>query len=130
MRIAPNERAFLAHWTYSTEEWERFTRWSKLRRGWLSYLLFRLFPGRNQSVPEIAITCQKVWIGDFVESFRSKERQLKRIHIRDTREMNILEIIYEDHRGKPGLSQIHIPIPKGKLREAMEVHENLSAFAW
>lgn len=125
------QRIFLAHWTYSPDEWKAFLRWRKLQRGIFHYLFARLFPRQAATVPEIVITYQKVWIGDKVESFSNRERQLKKVDIREVGNINVIEIIYETIRGGlPAHACIHIPIPRGKLREAMTVHENLSAFAW
>ena len=124
------QRIFLAHWTYSPEEWKTFLRWRKLQQGVFHYVFSRLFPSHIATVPEIVITYQKVWIGDKVESFSNQERQLKKVDIRDVGNMNIIEIIYETIRGGlPSHTCIHIPIPRGKLREAISVHENLSTFA-
>lgn len=82
-------------------------------------------------IPEISITNYKVWIGDRVRPFRDDQRRLRRVNIRDTGRFNIMEITYElANRQSKRLPVIYIPIPKGKLREAIEVHEALSEYAW
>jgi hypothetical protein len=124
-------KAFLVHWTYTSEEWKKFRRWGYFRRGLWQHFAGRLLSLRLKTVPEIAITTQKVWIGDKAQSFRDDGRRLKRINIRDTGRFNLIEITYEKNASKSGrLPVIYIPIPKGKLREAIEVHEALSEYAW
>lgn len=125
-----NKRIFLAHWTYTHEEWKAFIRWDKSRRGIWHYWWFRVSAVRRLVAPEIAITHQKIWIGDEVQTFRGKEKQLKKIHIRDEGKMNILEISFENLSGSQAtVADIRIPIPKGKLREAIQVHDSLSIYA-
>ena len=131
MHPQENNRVFLVHWTYSKEEWKMFQHWNSRRQGLWNFFLFKLFPNLRQRVPEVAITEHKIWIGDTVHSFRDNEKQLKRIHIREAAKMNVIEIRYEKINGKQvSYGHICVPIPKGKLREAMQVHENLSAHAW
>ena len=78
-------------------------------------------------MPEIRIFNENVRIGNTQQSFRSPDLQLKRVDIRDAGNMNILEITFisfdEQH---PGLDEIRLPIPRGKLRETIEVQELLS----
>lgn len=117
--------AILVHWTYTQDEWKRFQRWSIKRKSFFRYLVYYFFaPGH---VPEIRISNNNVWIGNTLQHFRSHDLQLKRVDIRDTGNMNILEITFisfnEQH---PGLDEIRLPIPRGKLREAIEVQELLS----
>lgn len=129
MRVIHDLHSILAHWIYTREEWESFLRWKKLRRGFFHYAAYSLFGKRAIVVPEITITGMKIWINDEGESFMDQERKLKRINIKDSGTMNILEIIYEKINGKQRRQhEIRIPVPKGKLREAIELQESLGGY--
>jgi hypothetical protein len=122
-----DETPALVHWTYSRDEWNNFMRWKKMKQGFFYYLLHRLLPTRNSKTPDIKITADKVSINDMHEPFQDTERQLQRINIHDAGKMNIMEISYHcpDQKKKlPG--EIRIPVPKGKLKEAIQVQERLS----
>jgi hypothetical protein len=129
MRVLQDLHTILAHWMYTREEWECFLRWHKARKGIVHSFFFRVFPQRRFVVPEITITGMKIWIGNDVESFMDQNRQLKCIRIRDAGSLNILEIAYERINGNTKKRrEIRIPIPKGKLREAIEVQESLGGY--
>lgn len=120
------KKIVLAHWTYTKEEWMAYNRWRKLRKGFLYFIIFGVFQKRNAIVPEITITNEKIWTDDIAESFINHERRLKRINIKDTGTVNILEITYQKQHGSiHQLEELNIPVPKGKLKEAMEVQQSL-----
>jgi hypothetical protein len=124
----PNERTSLVHWTYSREEWNTFMRWKKMKRGFFYYLLHRLSQNRNLKTPEIIITPNRVSIDNNHESFHDTESQFKRINIHDTGNINVIEISYQRKDAQSiGLSEIYIPVPKGHLKEAIEVEVKLNA---
>ena len=115
----------LVHWTYTRDEWKAFTRWSRREKSLFHYLLHRI-PFYSKPIPEIRITPDSVWIGERQQHFSSGEHQLKRINFKEQAGMNIMEITYEwFHKKSPGYDEIRIPIPKGKLREAIAVQEQL-----
>ena len=126
MRIEQNQRIALAHWTYNREEWKSFIRWDKLRRGRLWYVVYYFLGKKETTIPEITITNKKIWIGNAVESFNDINKQIKRITINDMGDLNILEITYSIL--KNGISkseEIRVPVPKGKLKEAIQVQESI-----
>ncbi|HTD94187.1 MAG TPA: hypothetical protein VK644_10260, partial [Chitinophagaceae bacterium] len=99
------------------------------RKGIIYSFFVRVFPQRRFVVPEITITGMKIWIGNDAESFMDQNHQLKRIRIRDAGNLNILEIAYERINGRTKKRyEIRIPVPKGKLREAIEVQESLGGY--
>lgn len=77
---------------------------------------------RAEHVPRIKIAADRVWINDLHEPFQNSHRQFREINIRETGKCHILEISY-DQSNKQG--DIRVPIPRGKLREALEVQERL-----
>jgi hypothetical protein len=93
-----DEKMIMAYWSYSREEWNVFLRWKILRKGIFHYLLHWAKALGHKPVPEIKITPGKVWI---------------------------------DNTHEPGYEQgnihneIRIPIPKGKLRDAFQVQDQL-----
>ncbi|HEX7904212.1 MAG TPA: hypothetical protein VF487_10055 [Chitinophagaceae bacterium] len=124
MKHSPKyEPMILAHWTYTRDEWKAFTRW---RKSLFHYLLHRI-PFYSKPIPEVRITSDSVWIGERQQHFSSDEHQLKRINFQEQANMNIMVITYEwFHKKSPGYDEIWIPVPKGKLREAIAVQEQLT----
>jgi hypothetical protein len=115
----------LAHWTYSRQEWKSFLRWKKLQQGFFHYMLHLLRPVKQKHVPEIRITPQVVLTNDVHEPFHNDRRQFRKIMIHDVGDLNIMEISYA-HRD--GSSEIRVPIPKGKLREAIGLQDQLMMY--
>ncbi len=122
-----DETAALVYWTYSRDEWKTFLRWQKMRKSFFHYVLHRLLAAQQLKTPGITITHNKISIDDNHEPFHDSERRLRRVNIRDAGNMNVMEISYESPGQKGILSnEIRIPVPKGKLREAIGVQERLS----
>lgn len=112
----------LTRWNYTKEEWTHFLHWKTRKKGMLFFLLRKLLPVKQQQVPEIRIMADRVFVNDLNEPFQNSECRFREIHIRETGNINILEIRYEQGNNIRG---IKVPIPKGKLREAFEVQERL-----
>lgn len=122
----PDKTTALVHWTYSYKEWKNFILWKKMNKGWYHYLFYLLLPKRRPGLPFAIITYAKVYTEESNETFHDKDHAVKRVSIRDTGKMNILEISYETlNDDKAGMKDIFIPIPKGKLREAIELQEKI-----
>jgi len=116
----------LATWTYTRDEWKAFLKWKLLRKGVFHYLMHWLKPGKHKNVPAIQITHDRVWINEAPEAFQNELRKVHKINIHDAGKLNVMEISYQ-MTGSNGTSsdEIRIPIPKGKLREAIEVQDQL-----
>jgi hypothetical protein len=116
-------RAIIVNWTYSKEEWSKFSRVRSLEKGLLSYVLHRLKHVRSTKPPRIMITDESVFINEQNEIFNSPGCFLKRINIIERNNINIMEINYSI----PGnaIREIRIPVPRGKLKEAVELEERL-----
>ncbi len=112
----------LAHWIYTREEWRLFHYWRLRRKSLLHYWFYRLQPGKRSPAPEIKITTASVWMNERNECFHENGSIFQRVNIRDAGHLNIIEICYEN--GKEN-REIRIPIPKGKLREAIRLQEEL-----
>ncbi len=78
----------------------------------------------------MTITGNNVCINNVKQPFNDKRRQLRRIQICDAGQMNVIEITYTSEESAAGLiNEIKIPVPKGKLREAIELQQKLAAGA-
>lgn len=116
----------LAHWTYTREEWKNFMRWTQRKKSFFHYIWHLLAPGKQRQTPEVRITREQVWIGEGQQHFRSEEHNLKAISIRNEGNLNIMEITFEQNSRKPGgLNEIRVPVPKGKLREAIAIQDKI-----
>ena len=116
----------LVHWTYTKEEWRTFLRRSKKQKGFLSWLFKRLSFMMDTKIPEVKITPEKVTIGNDHQHFSSERFRVKKIDIRDEGKVNVLTILYRQNGADTTVNEISVPVPKGKLREAMLVQERLN----
>lgn len=112
----------LARWNYTPDEWRCFRNWKTRKAGLFFYLLHWLRPPKNRRIPEIRIMPDRVWVNNSHEPFQNSQRRFMEIHIVETRRLHILEINYEFEKK---IREINVPIPRGKLREALEVQERL-----
>ena len=118
----------LVHWTYSLDEWHNFMSWQKKKKGFFSYLVYRLFSRKSKNNPKITITEKKVVVDDTNEAFNDSHHQLRRVAIHDAGNMNVMKISYDaSDRQQRGPVEINILVPKGKLREAIQLQERLTA---
>lgn len=163
------QKPVLAHWYYSVEEWEGFTRIEKKTRGEevffeallisvLGTFLLRFVKGapwvaaiaismviatiyaiirytlrmnairwKNPSLPEVIITEQSVIINGHKLEYHSETRWLRRANLMEKEGRNLLAITYEwQTRKGVTYDEIRIPVPRGKLKEGMEVQERLN----
>ncbi|MES1214813.1 MAG: hypothetical protein ABUT20_04780 [Bacteroidota bacterium] len=115
----------LVKWNYSGGELEVFARWKLLRKS-LFHFLFLWVRRRENNFSAVLITSARVFFDDKEEYFHSIDRRLRRIVIKDVGKLNVLEITYElQILNRSTSKEIFIPIPKGKLKEAIEVEEKL-----
>ena len=104
----------LVHWTYTKEEWKAFLRSTQKKKKTFYQLISLVLARRAKTVPEVCITPEKVWIGNNQQYFNSSKHELRQIDLR------------HDGFGRDGSNhEIRIPVPKGKLREAIEVQDRL-----
>ena len=122
MKIPGKNDHLLANWFYDNTEWKRFVRWEMFRRGGihlLRYVLLLILPVRSR---EIKISQLTVLIGEKSHPFHSGNRVFQTADIYDAGPMHILEICYKE-KDKYGV--IRIPVPKGKLKEAVVLEKQL-----
>lgn len=113
----------LVNWTYTLEEWKAFRKASNRTRTYFYRLRSRLLGYVLKSAPQISISVDKVWIGGEQLYFNSSRHELHQIDLRNEGTVNVLAITYEKGGGK---HEIKVPVPKGKLKEAIEVQDRLS----
>ena len=122
-----NEKNILVRWNYTHDEWRIFLRWKSLRKSFIHYLVHISRP-KQKKIPEVMITQQRIWIDDKQEYFHFHDRQLRRINISDEGKLNVMQITYEQYHHKGSYNNdIHVPVPRGKLKEAIKVEERLNA---
>ena len=112
----------LAHWVYGKEEWSRFTRWRMLKKGIGHFILYFLHPPVLKKGAEVKIGSTSVYIYDNRKTVYFSICRFLHVEIYDAGEMNILEIKYSKTHGT---GSIRIPVPKGKLKDAVIVEDKL-----
>lgn len=113
----------LARWTYTKQEWKAFLR-SGPKQNNLFYHVARFFVSKTiRTAPVVRITPEQVWIGNDQQDFSNAKHELKQIDLHGEGAVNILTITYERNGSN---REIKIPVPRGKLREAIEVQERLT----
>lgn len=130
------EKAVLVHWYYSVEEWETFSRSERKKKYgkaiaavYISIVYcFRtinyrwIMPNR----PETVITNGTATINGKPTVFHGNGKWLRKVDIQEKNNLNVLAISYEWNTTKgTRYDELHIPVPKGKLREAMELVDSL-----
>lgn len=126
MKPIHDEQTVLARWICTKEEWLAFDKWRRKRQSRWRYFWHRLLGKRDVKGAEITITRDNVQINNDAEPFSTAHRELRRIDIRDAGYLNVLEISYSDKRGA-ALNEIRVPVPRGKLREAIALQQLLSS---
>ena len=112
----------LVHWTYTREEWRNFKASNAGKIKFVSRLIGKIMSVKP--VPEIRITPDQVVIGERKHLFNDQNHQLKDVDIREEGPVNIIEITFERTANKSTMN-IRVPVPKGKLREALEMRDRL-----
>lgn len=77
---------------------------------------------KGSAMPEVSITGKEVTTNGNTIIFQGNGNWLRRIDIEEKDNINVLQIMYEWNTAKgANYAEIRIPVPKGKLREAVEV---------
>jgi len=122
--IKPLKADWSISWIYTKEEWRRFERWNARRKGVVEFVWHFLFHKENQDVQSAELTEQSVTIADKRKYFSGPVTELRRVEIYDKKDFNVMIIIYEIV-SKKQLNEIRLPIPKGKLKEAIDAQQKL-----
>ncbi len=128
MKYLPKpENKILVHWTYSPGEWSNFLRCSFKQKGFLLYIIHLAISPFSKSITEVKITRHAVSIGNALYHFSTDSHLLRKIDLRDEDRQNILAITYDRLYGnRTSRNEIRVPIPRGKLKEAVQIQESLS----
>ena len=113
----------IAHWIYTKEEWEYFNAWNMKRKGRLNYIWQSLFT-KKKYTSSMQLTRTSVQLGSELTYFTDAVTELRRIDIYDKGLINVMNIVYENV-AKSRFAEISIPIPRGKLKEAISIQEIL-----
>lgn len=123
---SPIKKTVLAHWVYTREEWVTFMRKENRRKSVLCRLVHWLGFGVLKTIPEVEITTDNISVGNRHHPFKSGANALRRINILDEGLINVMVIRY-DSVGNRTIEphEIRVPVPRGKLKEAILVQEKL-----
>ena len=111
------------NWDYSSEEWARFRRWeARHKKGLWGRLRFYFKNLSLRSSARVRIGTNEVWINNAPQTFQNNQCRLMDVSLREENALNVLNIRYEMSNR---LYDIVVPVPKGRLREAIEVEEYL-----
>ena len=119
----PPEVKWIVRWIYTKEEWQHFEKWHAKHKGALNYLWHFIFY-KSKEGQTIEFNDQWIKIADKLKYFNGPVTELRRVDIYDKGQINIMNITYENVTNHK-LTEICIPIPKGKLKEAIDAHERL-----
>ena len=116
----------IASWVTSGRELKKFYHWQRRKRktnmrAWLQSI--GAFVGVGLLKTNIVvITSTGVYINGKFRSFRSESRELRAVEIIDEANPKVLAITYCSRSGKRNAaSEIRVPIPKGRLGEAVRL---------
>ena len=121
-KTKPMDDNCIVNWIYTKEEWAHFETWDAKRKGILNYIWQLFF--KKGLASSICLTKTSVQVGDKRKYFIGPVTELRRVNIYDKGLINILNITYENI-AKNQMNEINIPIPKGKLKEAIDAQEIL-----
>src|SRR5215471_12082039 len=122
--IIPLKAHWSLSWIYTKEEWRRFEKWNARRKGVVDFLGYFLFHRESRETQSVELTEQSVTIADKKKYFSGPVTELRRVEIYDKKGFNVMIITYEIV-SKKQLNEITFPIPKGKLKEAIDAQEKL-----
>lgn len=82
---------------------------------------------KGSKIPEIVIANGTATVNGRPTVFQGDGKCLRKVDVKENNSINILEITFEKQTRK-GISfdEIRIPVPRGKLREAMELQDCLN----
>ena len=121
--VKPPPINWIVRWIYTKEEWQHFEKWSAKHKGILNYLWYSLF-SKDKHGQTVEFNGQWIKISDKLKYFNGPVTELRRVDIYEKGQINIMNITYANITTNQ-LSEISIPIPKGKLKEAIDAHEKL-----
>lgn len=122
MKIPLKNDVWQIKWCYDSTEWKRFEKWEFSKKGGINFLKFIvriLLPGKPK---EVKISQDAVLIGEKLHPFHTDNREFQTADIYDAGAMHILEICYKE---KEIYGVIRVPVPKGKLKDAIMLEKSL-----
>jgi hypothetical protein len=114
---------YIVEWNYTKNEWKNFEKWNSRQKTIFHFLQFLFFPNTGEA-PKISFTRTSIVIDGKARSFNGPLIQVKKVNISNNDLLNILTISYENlDQGKS--NEINIPVPRGKLKEAIQLQNQL-----
>ena len=110
------------NWCYESTEWKRFAKWELFKKGGLSLLLCLLIPFRYKRTKEVKVSQHQVLIDGKTYLFNAGNRVFQMADLYDAGPLHVLEICFKENES---YGVIRIPVPKGKLKEAIVLEKSL-----
>jgi hypothetical protein len=117
------EKSWIVRWVYTREEWQHFEKWNARNKGVFRYWWYSLFD-KEKYVQSVEFSERWIKISGKQKYFNGPVTELRRVDVFEKGEINIMSITYENISTNY-LNEINIPIPRGKLKEAIEAQEKL-----
>lgn len=114
---------WLVNWTYGPAEWLRFIRNKSVSGNVFRGIYCRIRTFFMLSAKPVKIGRQGIWAGGRWIVRPENGWRISGADLAEKGPWNMLEINYQD---KTGFRQIELPVPKGKIREALELIRSLT----
>ena len=89
-------------------------------------MMMNSISSRSNKLSEVVITREWLLVNSHMNRFFGENLWLGKVLIKEEKNMNILEVTYcWETRGGKTSDEIRVPIPKGKLKEAVMIQEDL-----
>lgn len=124
-QIPKPPESIAVHWTYSPDEWSNFLKKHSRKQGFFVSISRLLFGSLRRKAPAVFISPEKIVIGTQCRHFNNHRTFIKTVDLRDQGGVNILSIKFAVGESAPTADEIVVPVPRGKLKEAIRLQENL-----
>lgn len=113
---------WLTNWLYDNAEWKQFAKWELFKKGGISRLLCLLIPFRYKKTKEVKVSQHQVLIDGKTYPFNAGNRVFQTADLYDAGPLHVLEICFKENNN---YGVIRVPVPKGKLKEAIMLEKRL-----
>ena len=121
--IIPGKNAgWLTNWRYDSAEWKRFAKWELFKKGGISLLRCLLIPFRYKRTKEVKVSQHLALIDGKTYLFNAGNRVFQTADLYDAGPLHVLEICFKENES---YGVIRVPVPKGKLKEAIVLEKSL-----
>lgn len=113
-----------AHWTYSRQEWKNYMYKKLERKNFFLRTCKKLLLNFVIKTPEVKITPVSIAIGKDSREI-NHDLRVRDIELVNIDDINIMTVSFDGVRSGKKAEKLLMPVPKGKLRDAFELRQNL-----